>query len=133
MTIQITQDQSRKLTTFTATGAVSLDDLVKAARSYYEGRPTKNALWDFSKATMEINTGQVHQITNIMKEYGKKYSQARKGGKTAAVASRDLEFGLSRMDESPAGKMPYRLMVFRNIEAAHLWLDSDEKAEKIKA
>jgi hypothetical protein len=53
----------------------------------------------------------------------------RKGGKTAVVAPRDVDFGLSRMTEAlhTSGRPapPYEFTVFRTEQEALAWIEGD--------
>ena len=90
---------------------------------YYQGKPTKRILWDLSNATWASITSDDLKRT-VAK--AKKYS--RKGGKTALVFSKDIDFGIGRMLEvfGEIEGYDYVFGSFRDKEEARKWLDTQE-------
>ena len=83
---------------------------------------TKNAvLWDMSCLDFKnLSPESIHRLI----EKGAMISKKRDGLKTAIVAETDLGFGMMRMLQILAiGTLKFELNVFRNHEAALLWLE----------
>ncbi len=86
-------------------------------------RPTTLILWDFTNATWSgIATDELQELTRKAKKY------SRKGGKTALVFSKDIDFGIGRMLEAFAEMeaYDYEFGSFRNRKDAKEWLDIRE-------
>ena len=82
---------------------------------------TKNVLWDLTMAELE------HLLPKDVQSIGKtprKFTEERKGGRTAIVAPSDLAFGLARMYEFTAdpAEVPVTIQVFRSVQEADQWL-----------
>ena len=113
------------LTIFTVIGQVTHEEIKEAINEFYEGVASKNVLWDLSKGNFEmISNVDIQQLASIPKSQ----YMARKGGKTAIVADKDLAYGMARIYEarSQADSLPFETKIFRNIEDAYQWLNLTE-------
>lgn len=123
MKIDTRVDESKKLTTHTLSGRISLDHIRGIVEAFYKKGPTDNVLWDFRKADAEgkVTINELEQLASFVR----KGQEVSGRGKTAIVASSDLIFGLARTYESLAEiegvKNPVR--VFRSMERAVKWLE----------
>jgi hypothetical protein len=107
------------LTVFVADGRLSVDDIVEAITSFYKKGKTKDSLWDLRAALLEnFPSDGAQKISQV----ASRYKQQRQGGKTAIVASRDLDYGISRMHQAYMADFPWELEVFRSIEEACDWI-----------
>ena len=125
MSITTAIDHYKKLATHIVTGETSFDEIMATIRQFWEGRPTKNVLWDFTKANLiHVAYYEAMQIVN----YTRPQTEKRIGGKTAFVASKDLENGISREFKAlrEFHNPPYQLEVFRSVEEANQWLDQEK-------
>jgi len=87
MPIERHTDQSSRLTTFTATGAIALPDILKTLDTFKDDPPAKDILWDFSEAEVgdSFSPSDIEKTAKISKsEIG-----IREGSKTALVAATD--------------------------------------------
>jgi|GEM_PF-1750029 len=109
------------------TRELSFEDVSNTIRSFYEGMPTLNVLWDLSSANTDaLSSEQVKQIATLLQ----KLRREREGGKTALVSPGNSTFGLARMlvmlldviEET----YPVKMKVFREIEKAIQWLSEEE-------
>ncbi len=102
-------------------GKPTIEDSIDKIETYYAGKVTKYTLWDFTQSTSSVITNS--DLRNIIK-ITKKYAELRRGGKTALVFNKLLDFGLGRMFETFAQieDMPFELRSFRNMEKALEWL-----------
>ena len=109
------------LTIFNATGTVPFKDQMDVLKSFYQGSPTKNVVWDFTRAD-EINITS-DELRAIVK-YTRVHSVKRDGGRTALVVNTELKFGLARMASTFAEieETPWDMEVFENLQAAISWI-----------
>ena len=115
-------DKAKDLTVFKVTGLFSFDTVMPAIKAFYDGAPTKHVLWDLIDTTdIQLTSEEVKAIA----KFKPRFEGKRASGKTAFVAQKDILFGLSRMFEfqSDLEQAPFPIMVFRNIDEAHQWLD----------
>jgi hypothetical protein len=127
MPVESKIDKSRNLTTYTFAGEISSDDLVNTVKDFYEGEVTENLLIDFREARPDKNLLS-HDLEGIARA-AKQYWDLRESGKTAIVASTDIAFGLARMYEafSKIADTIHSMRVFRSMDKAFEWLDSDSQ------
>jgi hypothetical protein len=125
MPITTTIDHDRQLTIHTATGEPDFEEGMATLKRFWEGQPTMNELWDFRKAGLDRVS---FEETEAIMDYIKRHSEKRSGGKTALVASGDLEYGLSRFSKSLAEikSYPLQVEVFRSFKEAIRWLGEKE-------
>jgi hypothetical protein len=87
-----------------------------------------NALWDVRQAKLtNLKSSDMESITALIGQYTHRFEE-RKGGKSAVVASSDLQYGLSRVLGAfyEIEDFPIQLQTFRQIDEAMKWLDQDE-------
>lgn len=122
MPIQRNTDQVRRLTTLTATGEVSADEIMEVVGAFKDDLPALNILWDFREAYLTESFES--EFTQGIAKLAKSSVGLRRDGKTAYVASSDLLFGMCRMfttQLSLEGSL-HATMVFRDIDEALKWL-----------
>ncbi len=127
MSIETSRDPSRDLTIHVVSGLTSTDDMIAALEKFYSQGSTLLTLWDMSQSELsQITSGGIQEFIKRAAELGIE----RKGGRTAVVATEDLQYGLGRMAESFAlfEKLPFRMRLFRAREEAMTWLFSECKA-----
>jgi len=89
-----TADIKRNLTIYTCKGQISVDEVKKKVKSFYEGAPSLNVIWDFTEADVSsITADEIRALANGVK----KLAHSREGGKTAIVAPEDISYGFGRM------------------------------------
>ena len=118
-------DETNKLTVFKATGVLRYDEIISAVKSFYEGQPTENVLWDLSDITeIQLTSEQVESIVSL----SKRFNSARSKGKTAFVAQNDLVYGLSRMFNTlgEISGAPFQRWAFRSMEEAYQWFSEED-------
>ena len=122
--IRKSTDEKRNLTVQTCTGVISSQEIEEAIMSVYDGKPTRNQLWDLTGANVEnIDRSSIRQFAKLVSERG----HGRSGGKTAIVSSVDLGFGLARVYGVMADitDQQIEVRVFRSIDEANAWVDED--------
>ena len=110
------------LTIFTVIGPVTHSEIKEAIDEFYEGVASKNVLWNLAGGNFElISDTDIQDLSKIPKAQ----FMARKGGKTAIVADKDLAYGMARAYEARThiDSLPFDTKVFRTIEDAYQWLD----------
>ena len=120
-TISATYDNEKDLTIVTAEGVITADDLLEWGNSYYEGPITPLILWDVTNADLSTLKGdQLRKIAEAMS----RVSEVRRGGKTAFVYDKPLEFGIGRMFQaySEMEDMPFEVQSFKSFDEAKAWL-----------
>ncbi len=95
-------------------------DTLSALRSFYEGSPTLNALWDMHEADLSVCNKDV--IFDIM-GFVSRHAHLRKGGKSAVVSEMDLAYGFSRMAEALGDRNMIKYSTFRSTAEAMEWLN----------
>jgi hypothetical protein len=124
MPVETTVDDSRQLTIFTICESLNFGDVEQSMKTFYAGVVTRNVLWDIQNADVtEFDSGQIQRLASLPL----RFTEERKGGKTAIVASTDLAFGLSRMFQifGETKDLPFLFRVFRTTEDALKWIDED--------
>lgn len=114
------------LTVHTCTGTVTVDQVIQTIRSFYEGRPTKNALWDCTRTSLEhLSPLQIRQTVfevSVYNEVG--LADARIDGRTALVVASpaDHALGLLAITLGELEELPFVGDVFYTLEDAQHWL-----------
>ena len=115
-------NEDSSVTTYVVEGKVSVEHLITTIEVFHCSKPTKYVLWDFSATHVNhLQTFEIQRIASVINNFSSNGSVE----KTALVFSSDVDFGLGRMLEALAQteKMPQEIMSFRNLNAAHQWLD----------
>lgn len=126
MTISSSMDALRDLTVFTVEGELRFEEQIEVLRTFYEGDPTANVLWDFRNITgNRIQSEEVSMIVSFIKRKETK----RTSGKTALVVSTDLDFGLSRVSQAygESEELPWEIRTFRSMESAYQWIEGRDE------
>jgi hypothetical protein len=122
-------DKTKNLVIYTLTGELTLDDIQSTIKSFWEAHElTLNALWDARRAKLtNLESSDMESITAFIGQYTHRFEE-RKGGKSAVVASSDLQYGLSRILGTlyEIKDFPTKLQTFRQMDEAMEWLDQDE-------
>ena len=107
----------------TADGKISFSEASDSISNYYTSsnpRPPKNILWDLRNASaVSITASQVTKLADLSASY----SEQRGGGKTAIVASTDLDFGIAKEFEGHSMSLSREFVIFRDIDKAYKWIE----------
>ena len=115
-------DREKDLTVISFAGEITGHEIIAEMEEYYSGRTTTMVIWEFSRVKGPgLSTEELQAVAAA----GRKYSEVRRGGKSAIVASEDLMYGLSRMYEAftEMDGHPVKNKVFRSMEEARQWLE----------
>ncbi|BBO76964.1 hypothetical protein DSCW_43810 [Desulfosarcina widdelii] len=124
MPVSTSTDESHALTIFTVEGELTFEEQMNALKAFYSGDPTANVLWDFRLMKgNRVSSQELEELFNFIKANRAKRLQ----GKTALVATSDLDFGLSRVSEaySQIRQLPWEMKAFRTMDEALEWIDRD--------
>jgi hypothetical protein len=119
--ITSSRDHRADLTIVTVEGAVGADQVRERIVGFLTGEPTLLVLWDIRHGSLaEISTDDIRMLVSA----GEPHAHRRRGGFTAIVCGRDVDFGLSRMFGTVAElqHIPFEIQVFRDVDAAMRWL-----------
>jgi len=121
MPVSIETRAELDLTIFTVSGMITVDEQKQRLKSFYEGSPTRNVIWDFS--LMEEVNASAGDLREIIL-YAKQFSGKRPGGRTALIVNTKLKYGLARMASSFAEieKIPWTIMAFEQPDEALSWI-----------
>jgi hypothetical protein len=121
-------DRTKNLTLYTLIGELTLDEIQNAIKSFWEAHDlTLNALWDVRSAKLtHLKSSDMESIAALIGQYAHRFEE-RKGGKSAIVASSDLQYGLSRILGTfyEIEDFPTQLKIFRIMDEAIQWLDQE--------
>ena len=122
-------DKTKNLVIYSLTGELTLGDIQSKIKSFWEAHDlTLNSLWDVRQAKLtNLKSSDIESITALIGQYTHRF-EGRKGGKSAVVASSDLQYGLSRILGAlyEIENFPTQLKIFRIMDEAIQWLDQDE-------
>ena len=109
------------LTDVTVAGKVDVEQVLGQIISFLSGEPTQLVLWDLREGTL---TGLSSTDLQLLVERGAPFADSRKGGRTAIVCSKEVDYGLSRMFQIFASHqhIPIEVQVFRSTHEARKWL-----------
>jgi hypothetical protein len=118
-------DKIKNLTIFSLTGELTMDEILGALKSFWEGQDlTLNTLWDARNAVVtNLKSSEIGNIAGFIGRYRNRFEE-RKNGKATIVASSDLQYGLSRIlgTHYERESVPIKLHPFRTMEEAIQWL-----------
>jgi len=125
MGIKITIDEDQDLTIHDVTGPVTEEEMYDVLENFYKREPTALLLWDMSQADVSQTTKETLQRF-IRKST--LLGGSRQGGRTAVIASENLQYGLARMSEVfvEIESAPYSFSAFRSRQEALQWLKSGD-------
>jgi len=121
MPISYDIDRERDLTTFTLSGELNFRDFKSTFDHYRKTGPTSLELYNTSDlAGRRLSSDEL----SMLADYLSQYKDVRPpGSKTAIVASKDLDYGLSRMISNlTEGRTFYNIQAFRSMDEAKKWL-----------
>src|SRR3954471_19824433 len=114
------------LTIVTLVGEVNAEEVASQIISFLTGEPTQLVLWDFREGSLaSLSSKDIQMII----QRGAQFADKRKGGRTAIVCSKKVNYGLGRMFQTLASlqHIPFEINVFWDIEEAREWLDQSRK------
>jgi len=123
MNVKRNIDETSGLVTFTVNGKVTYEGLIKALEEMLDDpnfRKGANNLWDFRNVDSDRLTSV--DIRGFASFIEKNKERRGEGYKVVFVVARDVDFGLARMYEAFAGRLPFTVMVCRSMDEALSWI-----------
>jgi hypothetical protein len=123
-TIETSTDYEGDLTIHAVRGEVTGEEIIERLEQYYEGRPTRRNIWDFSEATVHgMSSREIRAIVMA----GLRASHLHEGRRAALVLPKDHSFGLGRMYEILTELEEFASLnrAFRTMKEAREWLEVD--------
>ena len=114
-------DEEHDLTTVTVLGDVSAGQVRTQIITFLTTRPTRLVLWDIRNGTLSrLSSDDLRELVAS----GAPYADRRRGGRTAILCSKPVDFGISRMFGTFANiyHIPFEIHVFDEYEDAMSWL-----------
>ncbi len=115
-------DADLNLITVTATGTLHYDDVTAAFIERVSDpayRPGMNILLDGRDAVFEFTGADTRRLVAFFES---RRAERGTGFRFALVSGLDVTFGMGRMFEAHAHKLPEDIMVFRDFEEARRWV-----------
>ena len=130
MLIKKEEEPILKLTIFHCSGILKIEELKHEVKTFHDGEPTLNTLYDLSQTSLQ---GLDHTVPHEWSRFqaSELTFDKRKGGKTAIVAPTDLLYGTARLAETLFNdKVPQEIRVFRSKSEALGWIseNTDQKS-----
>ena len=113
--------KDENLTIFNISGDLGFEEIIDLVDFTYSGEITLNILMNLTEAnTSSLTSVQIEKIGN----HSKKYSHLRRGGKTAYLVTKDIDFGLARMYQTYTELKGHHEVhgVYRSYGEAMTWL-----------
>ncbi len=121
MPIESTQSIKNDLTVFTVTGHSDPEELITVITAFHAAGPTRNALWDFTRAEVWDFSGEdVEKISDL----SSRFDENRAGAKVALLASDEMTEALLKLFIlfGDLKENRVRLQLFRTKAQALDWL-----------
>lgn len=123
--VEVTIDKEKNLVTRIVRGTVSAEEVL-ASISEVLDHPDFDAgmksLTDMRDATPQSKPSDVMAIAEVIKQKGARLD----GAKAAVVVSAQVPFSMARTLQGYAGKSPFLIRVFYDMDEARRWLDLDD-------
>jgi len=120
--VEVTIDKENNLVTRVVRGEVSAEDLlasISEVLDHPEFHPGMKSLTDMRDVTPQGKPSDVMAIAEVIKRKGARLT----GAKAAVVVSAQIPFSMARSLQGYAGKSPFQIRVFYDMDEARRWLD----------
>ncbi len=124
MPISTVIDQENKLTIFTAEGNSTFEEFMVALKSFYDGDPTLNVLWNLEQSAVWDLSG--HQIKKLA-QYAPRFDKSRDRAKAAIVVSDELSTAISKLFVlfGQSNELKMKIKIFKTLHDAFAWIKAD--------
>jgi hypothetical protein len=119
------KDQSKDLITYVCKGQISVDEILTEAQEYFSGEVTKDVLWDFAEANVDIRQPQIDKLMIYLRTVPPEEVEKRRGGRVAIVAPKEYVVGVMEQFKgwSEMVDAPFVFQMFYDAEEALAWLE----------
>jgi hypothetical protein len=123
--IVIHKDRSKDLITYVCKGQISVDEILTAVQEYFSGEVTKDVLWDFAEANVDIRQPQIDKLMIYLRTVPPEEVEKRRGGRVAIVAPKEYVVGVMEQFKgwSEMVDAPFVFQMFYEAEEALTWLE----------
>jgi hypothetical protein len=119
------KDPSKDLITYVCEGQISVDEILTAVQGYFSGEVTKDVLWDFAEANVDIRQPQIDKLMIYLRTVPPEEVEKRRGGRVAIVAPKEYVVGVMEQFKGWS-EMVDALFVFQmfyDADEALAWLE----------
>ena len=119
------KDPSTDLITYVCKGQINVDEILTAVQEYFSGEVTKDVLWDFAEANVDIHQPQIDKLMIYLRTVPPEEVEKRRGGRVAIVAPKEYVVGVMEQFKGWS-EMVDALFVFQmfyDAEEALAWLE----------
>lgn len=123
--IVIHKDRSKDLIIYVCTGQVSVDEILTAAQEYFSGEVTKDVLWDFAEADVDMRQPHIDKLIVYLRTVPPEQLEKRRGGRVAIVPPKEYVVGVMEQFKGWSAMVddPFELQMFYDAEEALGWLE----------
>jgi len=109
------------VTVFEVRGATSAEEIAAAAAEFYRQGPTLHTIWDVSKGSLAGLSFDL--VCDLARRFTHDFP-TRRGGRTAIVASKAVDYGVARMIDAVATleETPFAVRIFYQFDEALAWI-----------
>lgn len=125
MTITLNLENESHYAVFRVAGPVSFDQVCDTLAAFYrrtQSRPVARVLWDLRSADL---SGLTSDEMERLPRFAGRFTDARKGGRTAIVAEKEVDFAVTRLISFFSHHLPVEVRAFRRLNEAESWLKVD--------
>lgn len=119
------KDPSKDLITYVCKGQISVDEILTSVQEYFSGEVTKDVLWDFAEAHVDIRQPQIDKLMIYLRTVPPEEVEKRRGGRVAIVAPKEYVVGVMEQFKGWS-EMVDALFVFQmfyDADEALAWLE----------
>ena len=119
------KDRSKDLITYVCKGQISVDEILTAAQEYFSGEVTKDVLWDFAEAEVDIRQPQIDKLMIYLRGLLPEELEKRRGGRVAIVAPKEYVVGVMEQFKGWSEMVdgPFVFQMFYDADEALAWLE----------
>jgi hypothetical protein len=117
-------DRSKDLISHVCTGKISIDEILTAVKKYFSGEVTKDVLWDFAEADVDMRQPEIDRLIIYLRTIPPEELEKRRGGRVAIVAPKEYVFGIMEQFKgwSEMWDAPFEFQMFYHADEALGWL-----------
>lgn len=119
------KDLSKGLITHVCTGQISVDEILTATQEYFSGELTKDVLWDFAEANVDMRQPQIDKLMVYLRSLPPEEVEKRRGARVAIVAPKEYVVGIMEQFKgwSEMADAPFSFQMFHEAGEALAWLE----------
>jgi hypothetical protein len=87
------KDPSKEFITHVCTGQISVDEILTVAQEYFSGEVTKDVLWDFAEAEVDMRQPQIDKLMVYLRSLPGNKGRTDGGGELRLSRRRNMSLG----------------------------------------